>query len=246
MQSFTRTRPCGHLVKLELGLVVEVASEVFRRGVDSGEGLEVVDHLVVEVVDDGAHDLLEELEVQQKAGFVEVFALEGDEDLVVMAVRVLALATIVAEVVAGRKAGFYSYFEHDSGVPSAAASLIESGVEGTWLQLIPYFDCTVLCESLSFALCSAGLFGTALGLLEQRGQDAGQRDEETDDQKAKPHRAPESDVTGGAGLFRDVGVGDAAGDQSEEDEAACEDVEIASHAWFYFTARSILPRGSHY
>jgi hypothetical protein len=79
---------------------------------------------VVEVFDDGAHDLLEEFEVEEQAGLVEVFTLEGDEDLVVVAVRVLALASIVAEVVAGGEAGFYSYFKHDSGVPSVAASVI--------------------------------------------------------------------------------------------------------------------------
>jgi hypothetical protein len=79
---------------------------------------------VVEVVDDRAHDLLEELEVEEQAGFVEVFALEGNEDLVVVAVRILALATVVAEVVAGGEAGFYGYFKHDSGIPSIAASVI--------------------------------------------------------------------------------------------------------------------------
>ena len=67
---------------------------------------------------------------------VEVLALEGNEDLVVVAVRVLTLATVVAEVVAGRKAGFYGYFEHDSGIPSVAASVIWMGAEGTRLQLI--------------------------------------------------------------------------------------------------------------
>ena len=106
------------MVELGAGLLVEVFGEVFCRGVDLGdEGLEVVDHAVVEVVDGGAHDLLEEFEVEQHAGFVELLAYEGDEDLVVVAVRVLALATIVAEVVAGRKTGFYSNFEHDSSFP---------------------------------------------------------------------------------------------------------------------------------
>jgi hypothetical protein len=47
--------------------------------------------------------------------------LKGDEDLVVVAVRILAFATIVAEVVAGGEAGFYGYFKHDSGIPSVAA-----------------------------------------------------------------------------------------------------------------------------
>jgi hypothetical protein len=77
---------------------------------------------MVEVFDDGAHHLFEELEVEEQTSFVEVFTLEGDEDLVVVAVRILALATIVAEVVAGGETGFYGYFKHDSEVPSIAAS----------------------------------------------------------------------------------------------------------------------------
>src|SRR5258706_13587048 len=114
----------GHLVELELGLVVEVAREIFGRGVERGEWLEVVDHLVIEVVDDGAHDLLEQLEIEEQASLVEVFALEGDEDLVVVAVRVFALAAVVAEVVAGGEAGFYGYFKHEPGIPSVAAPVI--------------------------------------------------------------------------------------------------------------------------
>jgi hypothetical protein len=81
-------------------------------------------------------------------------------------VRILALATIVAEVVAGRKAGFYGYFKHDSGIPSTAAPIIWMGAEGTRLQLVPYFDCTVLCGFLAFAPGPAGLVGATLSLLE--------------------------------------------------------------------------------
>jgi hypothetical protein len=77
---------------------------------------------VVEVFDYRTHDLFEELEIEEEASFIEVIALKGDEYLVVVAVRVLALATVVAEVVAGGKAGFYGYFKHDSGIPSVAAS----------------------------------------------------------------------------------------------------------------------------
>jgi hypothetical protein len=44
--------------------------------------------------------LLEQLEVQQKACLVELFADEGDEHTIVMAVRVFAFAVVVAEVVA--------------------------------------------------------------------------------------------------------------------------------------------------
>jgi hypothetical protein len=121
------------------------------------------------------------------------------------------------------------------------------GAEGTRLQLVPYFDCTVLCGYLPPALRSAGFFGTALGLLEKRRQDAGKGDEETDDQETEAHCAPKCDVAGGAGLPRNIGVGDTAGDQSEEDEAGGEDVKIASHGMglFYgavvFAVREPIP-----
>jgi hypothetical protein len=111
-----------HFVKLEFGLLVEVAGQVFGGWIDGSERLQIVNHLMVQVLDDGTHNLFEQLEVEKEAGFVKVFAPEGDENLIVMAVRVLALAAIIAEVVAGGKTGFYSYFKHDSGVPSIAAS----------------------------------------------------------------------------------------------------------------------------
>jgi hypothetical protein len=83
-----------------------------------------------------------------------------------VAVRVLALATIVAEVVAGGEAGFYGYFKHDPGIPSVAAPMMSMGAERTRLQLVPYFDCTVLCGFLAFAAGAPGFFGAALGLFE--------------------------------------------------------------------------------
>jgi hypothetical protein len=80
------------------------------------------------------------------------------------------------------------------------------------------------------AFGAAGLFVAALGLLKEGGEDAGEGDEETDNEEAETHRAPEGDVARGAGLLGDVGVGDAAGDEAEEDERAGEDIEVASHA----------------
>jgi hypothetical protein len=81
------------------GFLVEVAGEVFGGGVEGGEGLELVDHLVIEIVDGGAEDLLEKLEVEKEAGVVEVFADEGDEDAIVMTVGIFAFSVVVAEVV---------------------------------------------------------------------------------------------------------------------------------------------------
>ena len=86
----------GHLVELLGSLLVEITGEVLGRWVHLVEGFQVVDHLVVEVVDRGTHDLLEKLEIEQQAGLVELGADERDEDTVVVAVRILALAAIVA------------------------------------------------------------------------------------------------------------------------------------------------------
>jgi hypothetical protein len=109
---FDADAAAGHLDELLAGLEIEVAREVFGRRVYLIEGLEVVDHLVVEIIDDGAKDLLEQLEVEEEAGLVELVTDERDEDFVVVAMRVLALALIVAEVVAGGESRFYGDFVH--------------------------------------------------------------------------------------------------------------------------------------
>jgi hypothetical protein len=80
------------------------------------------------------------------------------------------------------------------------------------------------------AFGAAGLFVAALGLLKEGGEDAGEGDEETYNEEAEAHGAPEGDVARRAGLLGDVGVGDATGDEAEEDERAGEDIEVASHA----------------
>jgi hypothetical protein len=54
---------------------------------------------VIEVLDRGLEDALEELEIEEKTVGLQLFADQGDEDAVVMAVRVLALAVVVAKVV---------------------------------------------------------------------------------------------------------------------------------------------------
>jgi hypothetical protein len=94
------------------------------------------------------------------------------------------------------------------------------------------------------ALGTTGFFIAALGLFEERGQDTGEGDEETNYEEAETHGSPEGGVAGGAGLLGDVGVGDAAGDESEEDEAASENVEVASHAMDLFYGFTAMLNGS--
>src|ERR1700689_1909605 len=47
----------GHLFELAVGFIVKVARQVFRRWVELDEGLEVVEHLVVDAIDHRTHHL---------------------------------------------------------------------------------------------------------------------------------------------------------------------------------------------
>src|ERR1700723_3638994 len=86
----------GHLLKLPVGFIVKVTRQVFRRRVELDEGLEVVEHLVVDAVDHRTHHLLEQLEVQQEPCCVQFPAPQSQPNLVIVPVGVLALAAIVA------------------------------------------------------------------------------------------------------------------------------------------------------
>src|SRR5580693_2804196 len=67
---------------------------------------------MVDAVDGGFEHLLEQLEVEQQPGGVERGSSQRHANAIVMAVRVLALAMVVAKVMAGRKAGFHGDFIH--------------------------------------------------------------------------------------------------------------------------------------
>jgi hypothetical protein len=120
-------------MELSAGLFVKILSQVLCAGIDIFvEGWEIVDHEVVKIVDSGAHHLLEKLEVEKHSSFVELFTYQGNENFVVMPMRVFALASVIAEVVAGRKAGFYSYFKHESGNPFDLSMAASGGVRVGW------------------------------------------------------------------------------------------------------------------
>ena len=67
---------------------------------------------MVDALDNRAKHLLEQLEVEQQAGLVQRGPGQGNADLVVVPVRVLALALVVAEVVAGGETGLHGDFIH--------------------------------------------------------------------------------------------------------------------------------------
>jgi hypothetical protein len=106
--------PFGGLLETLIALVIKILGEVFRRRIEDGEGLDVIDHLVIEIVNDGLHDQLQFFEVQQQASVVELRALQGDVDTIVVAMRILALAFVVAQVMTRRKGVLHGYFKHES------------------------------------------------------------------------------------------------------------------------------------
>ena len=75
---------------------------------------EFVNHLVIEPVDHMAASLPEVFKIQQQPGFVEFLARQGDPDLVIVSVRLLALAFVITQVVAGGKRIFNRDFEHET------------------------------------------------------------------------------------------------------------------------------------
>jgi len=60
------------------------------------------------------------------------------------------------------------------------------------------------------------IFRAALGLREQRRQNAGERNHQRDQEEHQAHRAPQGRVARGAGLLRNVGEGHAARDGRED------------------------------
>ena len=110
------------------------------------------------------------------------------------------------------------------------------------------FDCTVFTAARACgaetgrlgaaAFGSASLFVAALGLLEERGEDARESDDESEHEEADGHGAPESNVAGGTGLLGDVGEGQDEGEDGEEEEGCGEDVEVASHVLIQFTGNA--------
>ena len=107
----------GYGGQMLVGFVVEILRQIFRGRFNYREGLDFVDHLVIETFDGVLHHIFQVFEIEQQAGFVELRSRQGHADLVVVAVRILALAFVVAEVVSGGECVFYGYFVHEIGWP---------------------------------------------------------------------------------------------------------------------------------
>src|SRR5216684_3785056 len=110
----------GHLVELAVGLIVKVARQVFCRWVELGEGFELIEHLVVDAVDDRTHHLLEQLEVEEEPCGVQFPASQRQTNLVIVAMGILTLTAIVAQVMSRGKSRFDRYFVHGLCCPLPA------------------------------------------------------------------------------------------------------------------------------
>jgi len=69
---------------------------------------------MIQTVDHWLHHELQFLEVEQQAGVIEFAPLQRNLNLVIVAVRVLALPAVIAQVVSRGKAIFNSNFVHAS------------------------------------------------------------------------------------------------------------------------------------
>ena len=74
---------------------------------------DLVDHLVIEPFDNVSHYFTQILEIKQQPCFIEFGSRERDSDLVVVAVRILALTFVIAQVVSRSERIFDGDFEHD-------------------------------------------------------------------------------------------------------------------------------------
>ena len=96
------------------------------EGFSVSERLEVVQHLVVDALDHRAQHLLQQLEVQQQPRVVQFRAGQRHAHLVVVPVRILALAVVVAQIVAGGKIRLHGDFVHwRSPVPVRRRRVVE-------------------------------------------------------------------------------------------------------------------------
>lgn len=102
----------GDFAQARVRLVIEIFGEIFGRRIDRREGFNVIDHLMVEAFDGALHHLFEVLEIEQKACFVELGSGQSHLNFIIVAVRVLALAFVVAQVVPCRERIFYRHFVH--------------------------------------------------------------------------------------------------------------------------------------
>src|SRR5271170_2659185 len=93
------SRAVRGLANLLRRLIVNVPRDIFRRGVQRVEGRKLVQIFVVERSNHALNYLLEMHKVVEQPDRIELLAREDDAHLVVVAVEILALSFVVAQVV---------------------------------------------------------------------------------------------------------------------------------------------------
>src|SRR5213078_1962509 len=87
------------------------------------EGRDLVDHLVIQPLDDVLHHVAQVLEIEQQSGLIQVFSSERYAHLVVVPVRVFAFPLVIAQVVACGKRVLDRNLVHESpGGPHKTAA----------------------------------------------------------------------------------------------------------------------------
>src|SRR5216684_3030753 len=107
-------RPRRQILQLPRDLVVEILRHVFRRRIHGLEGFEIVHELVVEPAHDLADQLFEPCEVHQEPDRIELRSFERHAHAIIVAVHVLALASVPAQGMSCRKGFFYADLKHCS------------------------------------------------------------------------------------------------------------------------------------
>ncbi len=219
--------PSRHAGELLIGLIVEVFGDILRRRIQLSKWFEIIQHLMIDALDHRAHHLLEQLEIQQKAGLIQRSSGQGHADLIVMAVRIFALAAIVAEIVAGGEVGLYGDLVH--GYCSILDGKASRSSHFNGMEVGAIVDSRVEVFTAPLPSSLARFFTTAIYLLKEMRHHADQSGDQARQQQNQRDRPPQRAVGGQPGLKARRDHRHARRDQREKRERAGEDVEITGH-----------------
>src|SRR5271154_5943489 len=73
----------GYAAQPNVCLVIKILCQIFGRRIENGEGLDVVNHLVIETINGVLHDVFQILEIEQQSGLIEFGTGESHTNLIV-------------------------------------------------------------------------------------------------------------------------------------------------------------------
>jgi len=83
-----------------VGVIEEISRQILSGWVQGGKGFQIIDHLMIEIIDDRSQQMLEFFEVQEQTRLVQFYASQGDKHPVVMAMWVLTPPIVVPQIMA--------------------------------------------------------------------------------------------------------------------------------------------------